>query len=199
MGLSKKHEQFVSEYLTWMNATEAYSRAYPNCTRETARRNGHVLLTNTDIAAAIDARLAANAMNANEVLARLSEHAAGDMGDFWNIPEDGEPTIDLTSEKAADKLRLIKKLKVKTTRRTIPMGEDFIDETTTEVDFDIYDAQAALEKLGRYHKLFTDKTEIGGSLEIKNADAATERVNSKLTSLKSRIAAGAIISGDSSG
>lgn len=151
----------MNEYLVTMNATEAYRRVYPNSSYASANASGTRLLVNVSIAEAIDERLAANAMSANEVLSRLKEHASGDMGDYWNIPDDGEPTIALTSEKATNKLRLIKKLKVKTTRRTIPMGEDFIDVATTEVDFELYDAQAALEKLGRYHKLFTDKLEVG--------------------------------------
>lgn len=158
MALSRKHEQFVNEYLVCMNATEAYSRVYPNCTRETAGRNGHVLLKNTDIASAIDQRLAENTMRANEVLARLTEHASGDMGDFWTISADGEPALDLNTAKANGKLRLIKKLKVKTTRRMVAD----IEGVTTDVDFELYDAQSALKELGRYHKIFTDKTEISG-------------------------------------
>jgi len=105
----------------------------------------------------------------------LGDQARGNMGDFWDIPAKGAPTLNLTSEKAQASLHLIKKMKVKTTTRTIAD----IPEVTTEIDFELYDAQAALEKIGRHHKLFTDVLENkhSGKLELeyvndwRNADA----------------------------
>jgi phage terminase small subunit len=158
MALSRKHEQFVNEYLACMNATEAYRRVYPASSDVSARANATRLIANDSVRDAIDQRLAENTMRANEVLSRLTEHASGDMGDFWTISADGEPALDLNTAKANGKLRLIKKLKVKTTRRMVAD----IEEVTTDVDFELYDAQSALKELGRYHKIFTDKTEISG-------------------------------------
>lgn len=158
MALSRKHEQFVNEYLVCMNATAAYRRVYPASSDVSARANATRLLANDSVRDAIDQRLAENTMRANEVLSRLTEHASGDMGDFWQITEDGEPALDLNTAEANGKLRLIKKLKVKTTRRMVAD----IEEVTTDVDFELYDAQSALKELGRYHKIFTDKTEISG-------------------------------------
>jgi len=47
--LSPKQQAFVDQYLVDLNATQAYLRAGYRCSEETARRNGHKLLTNADI------------------------------------------------------------------------------------------------------------------------------------------------------
>ena len=189
MALSAKQQKFIDEYLQCPNATQAALRA--GYSERTARSIGSENLTKPDIRAAIDERLRESAMSANEVLARLTEHASGDMGDFWSIRANGDPVLDLTG----GKLRLIKKMKVKTTTRTI----SDIDYVTTEVDFDLYDAQSALVQLGRYHKIFTDKTEVSGEIEIKEAESIADRINSRLTSLAARITPDATVSGDSAG
>jgi phage terminase small subunit len=47
--LLKKHELFLDEYLiNGRNGTLAYLKVYPKVTRETAKANGHRLLTNAD-------------------------------------------------------------------------------------------------------------------------------------------------------
>lgn len=158
-----RHQQFVNEYLKTWNATTAYLRSYPNASYETAGRNGHVLLKNTEIAEAIQQRIDENAMSANEVLARLGDHARGSMGDFVRVT-DNKPVFDFQSASDNGRLHLVKKLKTKT--KTYVAAEDdesFVNEV--DVEFELYDAQAALVHLGKHHKLFTDKTEIGGDPE----------------------------------
>jgi phage terminase small subunit len=56
--LSPKQQAFVDQYLVDLNATQAYLRAGYKCSEETARRNGHKLLTNTDIQALVAERMA---------------------------------------------------------------------------------------------------------------------------------------------
>ncbi len=173
MALSVKQKVFIEEYLKTFNATQAALAA--GYSPETAYNSGYQNVRKREIAEAISQRLSDTAMSADEVLRRLGEHARGNMGDFWDIPAKGAPTLNLTSEKAQASLHLIKKMKVKTTTRTIAD----IPEVTTEIDFELYDAQAALEKIGRHHKLFTDVLENkhSGKLELeyvndwRNADA----------------------------
>lgn len=57
-SLSLKQQAFVDQYLVDLNATQAYLRAGYKCSEETARRNGHKLLTNTDIQAFVAERMA---------------------------------------------------------------------------------------------------------------------------------------------
>lgn len=161
--MNVRHQQFVNEYLKLWNATRAYQRVYPKASYDTARANGATLLADASIAEAVQKRLEQNAMSADEVLARLAEHARGDMGDFVSIA-DGLPSLDLST--AQDKTRLIKK--VKTTKKTyVKRGDPDTSVTEIEAEIELYDAQSALEKLGRHHKLFTDKTEVTG----KDGDA----------------------------
>lgn len=48
--LNNNQKAFCREYVkNGNNGTKAYMKAYKNCTKETARRNASVLLTNTDI------------------------------------------------------------------------------------------------------------------------------------------------------
>jgi phage terminase small subunit len=52
--MTPKQEAFVREYLIDLNATQAYIRAGYKVSEEVARRNGHRLLTNADVASAIE-------------------------------------------------------------------------------------------------------------------------------------------------
>jgi phage terminase small subunit len=154
--VNPKHQQFINEYLKCWNATEAYRRVYPTSSDDAARAHAARLVANGSVAEAIQQRIAENAMSADEVLSRLAEHARGDIGDFVTINHEGLPTVDLST--AQNKMRLIK-----TNKKTYTTKGDK-DTAITEVDAEIelYDAQSALEKLGRHHKLFTDKTELTG-------------------------------------
>jgi hypothetical protein len=132
---------FVSAYLGTANgnATEAartagYSSPHPEGSR---------LLRNATVRAAIDARLESAAMGVDETLARLSDMAASDFGPFLTFTKDGEPSVDLKAMRDAGLSHLIKSIK----------------RTRWGVSVELHDAQAALEKLGRYHSLFADRPE----------------------------------------
>lgn len=138
-GLTLKQQLFVDAYLGEANgnATEAARIAgYAS-----PRIQGSENLTKPDIRAAIDSRLAQSAMSSAEVLARLSEHASGSIGDVITLTEDGGYKLDLLKAKASGKIKLIKKL----------------SPTKDGIGIEMYDAQAALDKLGRHHGIFTDK------------------------------------------
>ena len=154
MALSIKHQRFVEEYLQNSNATEAYQTVYPGVNRTTAASNGWRLLRNARVAEAIQARLNQSAMPADEVLARITDHARADIDDFL----DADGAFDLTKARRGKRTALLKKLKTKTTTRTV--GE--MEVQTVEVEFELHDAQAALVHLGKYYKLFADRTELTG-------------------------------------
>ena len=171
MALSIKHQRFVEEYLQSSNATEAYQTVYPGVNRTTAASNGWRLLRTSRVAEAIQARLNQAAMPADEVLARITDHARADIDDFL----DADGAFDLTSARRAKRTGLIKKFKIKTTTRTV--GEMEIE--STEVEFELHDAQAALRDLGKYHKLFVDRQEVENTGKVQihvvydNADSST--------------------------
>jgi phage terminase small subunit len=138
-GLTDKQRAFVEHYLVCWNASEAARRA-----SYTGKANvvGPRLLANVSIQAAIQERLSALAMSADEVLARLTAQARGSMTDF--LDDDGK--IDLAQAREHGALHLIK------SRSVTKDGERI----------ELYDAQNALELLGKYHRLWTDKVEHSG-------------------------------------
>lgn len=146
--MNDRQRVFVEEYLKCWNSSEAARRAGYN-----GRSNqiGSRLLTDVDIQAAIQARLAEIKMSADEVLKRLSDMARADIADFVDVSRPG----DLANEKYSGKTHVIKKLKRKVTRDSF--GREF-----EEMELEFYDAQAALEKIGKVHGLFNDKLEVSG-------------------------------------
>ena len=121
---------------------------------KTAYSIGAELLKKTEIEHAISQRLRETAMGADEVMMRLAEHARGNIDDY--LADDGQ--FNLSKARKANKTGLIKKLK---TKRTTWILDD-IEYVTTEVEFELYDAQSALQLIGKHHRLFVDKTEITG-------------------------------------
>lgn len=170
MSLSDKRRIFIEEYLVTWNATEAARRA--GYAESSARVTGHRLLTDANISEEIQRRVDEKTLTANEVLVRLGEHARGSMDDFVRFDDNGNPTLDLQAAQAAGKLNLTKKLKVKTRSWNEPYYDSTSDEieqrevTETTVEFELYDAQAALVHIGKHHGLFTDRVDVNHSGEI---------------------------------
>jgi phage terminase small subunit len=152
-GLTDKQRVFIEEYLICWNASEAARRA--GYSEKTAQQMGSENLLKPVIRQAIDQRLAEKRMSADEVLAQLSAQAGADLADFLSKRGRGV-TLDLSKAKAAGKLHLIKKYN-KTRQGTL---------------IELYDAQAALVQIGRYHKLFTDKFsgEVSGAIANLTSD-----------------------------
>lgn len=157
MALSDKQEMFVNEYLKCFNATKAAKLA--GYSEDTARQQGSRLLTNVDVASRVRERLKQSAMEADEVLFHLTEIARGDMDDL--VDDNGNP--DISNARANGKTRLIKKIK----QRSITTEESDIAESEIEA----HDRLRALELLGKHHKLFTDKIETTGEVEVTITDA----------------------------
>jgi phage terminase large subunit len=139
-----------------MNATEAYQAVYPSATRETSRRGGSVLMSKHDIIAEIDRRMSEQVMTSNEVLKRLSDMSKASLLPFIRITNEGFTYFDFSDPDAKNYFHLIKKLKTKRTRRLEGRGDDAEAWEDEWVEVELHDAQSALEKIGKYHKLFTD-------------------------------------------
>ena len=152
-GLTLKRSSFCDHYILTGNATDATIKAGYTLDRDSAAQIGSRLLRNVKIQAEIKRRLGIAICSPDEVLETLSKHARADLTDV--LTADGE--FSFARAKAR---RLLKKLKVKT--RTDKDGC-----VTVEKEFEIHDPQAALEKLGRFHKLFTDRVETESTVDSK--------------------------------
>lgn len=172
MALTNKQQVFIAEYIKDFNATRAAIAA--GYSERTAHAIGWENLRKPEIAEVIEQVIAHRCMTKAEVLIRLAEHARGDMGDFVTI-NNGLPFFDFSTAPEQDKMRLIKKFKTKTKTYVIK-GDDEDDTPVTEVDveLELYDAQAALVHIGKYHKLFVDRSEISGpdgdAITVKQVD-----------------------------
>ena len=143
MALTRKRRVFIEEYLRCWNGAEAARCAGYKFPRRQAFR----LLTNVDIKEEIKRRIDELAMQADEVLLRLAEQARGLNKDFFTI--DGH--IDALAILSADKTHLIKKTK----------------QTKYGLEIELYDAQVALEKIGRAHGLFVERHERSGEVTLR--------------------------------
>jgi phage terminase small subunit len=182
MGLTNKQRAFIAEYLRDFNATQAAIRA--GYSEKTAYSIGQRLLKNVEVSEAIKSEIDERYMTSEEVGLRLSDMARGDMGDFLDISGVGF-NIDLDKAKELGLTKLIKKVKQRTTITSKSGGEE---EENHWIEFELYDALAALVQLGRVHSMFTDKTDVtsGGEridLQLwierarKNAAEMTEAVD----------------------
>ena len=169
MTLTTKQQAFVEHYLACWNGAEAARLA--GYSENTAREQASRLLTNVNVQAEIQARLAELKMSADEVLVRLTDQARATLADFIDISKSTVPASNMTEAQAKlsgwsvnlhkaerrGKLHLIKKLK---------SGQ-------WGPEIELYDAQAALQLLGRHYKLFVDRTELtgkdGNPIEVSDA------------------------------
>lgn len=146
-----------------MNATEAAKRA--GYSEHTAYSIGWENLRKPEIKEVIEQRFKDSLLSPDEVLARLSEHARGDIGDIW---DEASGQIDWEKAREKGKTALIKRIKHKTIITTDKDGEG---TTITEDELELHDPQKALQLIGKHHKLFVDRQEIsgvdGGSVKIE--------------------------------
>lgn len=153
--LTAKEQAFIEYYLSCWNGAEAARLA--GYSERTAKEQASRLLTKVNVQEAVQARLAELKMSADEVLTRLTDHARSSMKPFIRRSGNGDLRgFDLSDDKP---LHLIHKVSL--TTRT--MKDDVTEEKVT---LELYDAQAALALLGKHHKLFTEKIEHSGTVNV---------------------------------
>jgi phage terminase small subunit len=168
--MTGKRRLFVEKYLSdarW-NATRAAELAgYADPSNE-----GYRLLQQEEVKALVEARISEAAMAANEVLARLAEHARSSFEDFV----DEEDRIDLKRARDRGMMHLLKEYACEEVYEG--GGRDRDPDLIRKQKIKLHDAQAALVQLGRHHGLFTDKVEQsgpgGGPLVLKWEDGSSE-------------------------
>lgn len=183
--LTGKQKAFINAYLgvAKFNATEAARLAGYKGDDTVLAAVGYENLRKPQIEAEVKARFNEATMSANEVLARLTEIAGGQITDF--LDEDGAFSLKITKQRG--KAHLLKKLKIKRSRKqveTITEGDEESRETLEsslvqeDVELEMYSAHEALRDLGKFHKLFTERIEHsnpdGSAVVQPIADALTK-------------------------
>ena len=146
--LTDMQRRFVVEYAACLNATRAAKKA--GYSDATAAEQGCRLLRNVHIRKAVDNLLEQQVMSPMEILERFRQMARGEHEAYWRCDFGEKIYIDMESLIKDGKAHLIKSF-----TRDPESGK------ITKVEF--YDAQAALRDLGRYHKMFTDKTDLSST------------------------------------
>jgi phage terminase small subunit len=173
MALSNRQQAFVNEYTRSFNATKAATVA--GYSAKTAYSIGSRLLKNVEVSTAIKEAVE---MPPDEVKARLADIARGDIADLMALSTGGFTFELLVRNEAGElvpnpKTKLIRKIKQKVTTY-LAKTEDGEDREIIETELELYDAQAALVTLGKYHKLFIERTDItsGGNPIVQRIEVA---------------------------
>jgi len=163
-GPTDKERAFIENYLACFNATKAARDA--GYSEKSARTIGRDNLQKPYIRALIEARLKESAMSADEVLARLTAQARANIADFLVVDGDGFAHFDFTKAEAEEAMHTIKKIKSKRSRRVVGRGDEAEEWEDESVEVEMYDAQRALEILGKHHKIYDD-VQIGVTFTIE--------------------------------
>lgn len=137
MAFTGLQDAFINHYVIEKNGTKAARLAGYKGNDATLAVVAYENLRKPHIRAEIDRRFRELAMGADEVLARLGDIARIDMSEFVTIKH-GIPFLDLEKAETASKLHLLKKFKT----------------TKQGIEIELYDAQAALETIGKHLGLF---------------------------------------------
>lgn len=182
--LPRKQRVFVEAYLQTWNATEAARRAgyaHPDV-------QGPRLLGKVRVSAAVEKRMDEIAMRTDEILARLSEQARGDLRDFFKIAErwtenplpseeildEEEYETEARGEPVIRTRYLVRKVVLDTDALVDPersrLVKKYADSPKNGLSIEIHDPQAALVHMGRHRKLFTDVQEHTGAVALVTSD-----------------------------
>lgn len=175
-NLTAKQLIFANAFLETLDGTEAARRAYKAKNDNTFGVIAYENLRKPKIKAYIDERLKEKTMSADEVLYRLTQEAQyidtvelSKIETIVEIAPDGTEItrpiliVDLEKIKARGLGKMVKKI------RMTAQGN---------IEIEWIDSQKALELLGKYHGLFTERIEHTG--EIKVDDSRYDRSISSL-------------------
>lgn len=154
--LEPRERLWVHHYLQCMNAQDAAIAA--GWTPQSAGVTGFRLKNDPVIREHIEKALNKQAMSAGEVIARLTSQASADIGDAFDIDESGYPRLNISKLKKLGKMHLIKKLKY---------------DSNGMPEVEMYDAQNALQLLGKVHALFTERHVIDQNIHVNVQVRAT--------------------------
>jgi phage terminase small subunit len=152
---------FAREYVKDLNGTRAAIAA--GYSPKTARSAASRLLTKDNIKTLIAELTKTKAdkldVSAERVLRELAFMAFANMKDYIGVQQDGMAYVDL-SKLTRDQAAAIQE--ITTEEFTLPESEYEEARTVTKVKFKLSDKRGSLELLGKYLKLFNDRTELTG-------------------------------------
>lgn len=157
--MTPKQERFVAEYLKDLNATQAAIRA--GFSAKTAKQAGCRLLTNVDVASAIQVgktqQLETAGLSAARVLEEYRRLAFADIREFFQ----GDGTLKPMSEWTAEQGAQVASMEV-----IIKNAEAGDGQTDRVHKFRVWDKTKALTDLAKHFALLTEKVEHSGGIDV---------------------------------
>ena len=154
-ALTPKQQVFATEYLIDLNATQAAIRA--GYSKRTAESQASRLLRNVKVREIIqelaDKRAERTQITSDKVLEEIAKVAFSNIADYIEIQKDGTARVDLS----------------KLTRdQGAALSSVTVDETREgrRIKINMGDKLKALDQLGKHLKLFTDRVEHGGDVNL---------------------------------
>lgn len=174
--LSDDEERFVVEYLVDRCAAHAYRRAFPGCSRTTARAAGHRMRNLPHVAQEISAELAALnrriRVGAEDVLREIARVAYSDILELYN-PVTGH--LYAPRHIPFDTRRAIASVKVNRLRTSVTRnGRTKTTVTEQEVEYKLWPKMDALGKLCAHLGLNTEITPLESLLRALPGEMAAQ-------------------------
>lgn len=151
--LNLKQKAFCEHYAACLNGAKAAILA--GYSERSAKETASEILTYPNVKAYIKQLLEEKTLRREEILARLSSQASFDIADITDI----NGNVDFEIARQNGLTHVIKSIK----RKVDKSGEETIE-------YELYDAQAALVHLGRAYSLFSEKLEVSGKVEGELTD-----------------------------
>jgi phage terminase small subunit len=174
-----RQARFVSRYLQHSNGARAVREAGFSCKPENADRIAWMLRNDprfVHVREAIDRReaeiQARLKIGAEQVLEELRKVAFFNLGDVVVIQDDGTASLDLTE---ADAAHLAALSEIQIEERTIKGKDGEPDTIARTIKVKAHSKLEALEKLGKNLRLFAEKLEVSGGLDIASQLTAARR------------------------
>ena len=156
-----RDQRFAQEYVIDLNGEKAATRA--GFSAKTAAQAASRLLKNVKVQARIAELTKAKAekldLTVDRVLRELMLMGFANMQDYIGVQQNGTAYVDL-SKLTREQASAIQE--ISTDEYTVGETEEEEARVVTKVKFRLADKRGSLELLGKYLKLFTDRTEVTG-------------------------------------
>jgi hypothetical protein len=158
-GLSKREIAFIELYCrSWKGAASARAAGI---SQKNSRQWAYETLAKPYIQEAVNQRLKQLRMDTDEIYARLSEQARIDLSElieFYNVP-----ILDKEGEHIGDRQAV--RIKSEAFERYGYLFKSITPTSSGDFKVELYDAQRALELLGKTYSLFVDRDEQGKPIQ----------------------------------
>ncbi len=156
--LKIKEKAVLNNYFLHFNGTRAWMQVHPKSSYDAARSSAAEFLAKPNVKAEIERRMSLVQMSADEALQLNADIARGDIGQVMDVSSVGF-NLDMEKAQKLGLTKLIKRVKQKTTTY-IAKKESEEDREVTDLEIELYPADAAIERVLKVHGRLTQKIDL---------------------------------------